>query len=465
MNPIITELDENEEEWDIESPFEEIYSTIFDNESGPEDDDSDEWSDDSTEKSWGSSFPQTKKRDASGHEHAADGRFGTGGASKTDDGDGDDSKPENKDKVNTKRSLSPAKATEILDKFPGAKKIRKTLAKAKGKLVDRYGAKTAAAIVASGQAISWGAFGVGLATGAPLYVPSVIAMVPAAALAELHHQLKGSKADQDLSEEEIEREARKLIKELEEQWEKEKPEDSEEKSWLKWDGIDINRWEHVIKLHPGLRTKDHELPESQKPIFDDSKMTARSIISSDNVDRDKEILIPRGCDLSAFQVYAPWFFNHQQIPWPIGSCKERAEDPSCPPSIDIGDRLVMATCYFNQDTPEAVIAYKLWKRGHLGATSVGFESDPQQCRVIQGREAEEKYGTPYVKIYDWWQLVEISIVGVPANRDALRTIAGKGRIDGERIPVSMKSWFDRFLVKPALHRTTEALGKAWEFTA
>lgn len=89
--------------------------------------------------------------------------------------------------------LIKSKATEIMDKVPGAKWMRTKVAAINTKLKERYGAKQAGAIVASGVAISWGVFIGGAVAGVPLYVPTLAAMVPGACLAELHYQLRGKK--------------------------------------------------------------------------------------------------------------------------------------------------------------------------------------------------------------------------------------------------------------------------------
>lgn len=82
-------------------------------------------------------------------------------------------------------------APKILDSLGHAGKWLRDRTKAiYGKLEGRYGRKAALAIFASGQAISWGAAGVGAATGTPLWVPSAIAMAPGAALAEICLQAK-----------------------------------------------------------------------------------------------------------------------------------------------------------------------------------------------------------------------------------------------------------------------------------
>ncbi len=72
-------------------------------------------------------------------------------------------------------------------------------AKTKGlydRLEQRYGRRAALAVFASGQAISWGAFLAGPAlVGVPLYIPSAAAMIPGAAIAEVHRKMSKKTVD------------------------------------------------------------------------------------------------------------------------------------------------------------------------------------------------------------------------------------------------------------------------------
>ncbi len=165
-------------------------------------------------------FDESEPRDESGKWTEG------GGDSSAKEGDKAESADEKSpDKVSPKKPLTLEKAKAILDKFPGAKAIRTKAAAIHKKLVQRYGAKTAGAIVASGQAISWGAFGVGAAVGVPVWIPSVAAMVPAAAIAELRYRFgkkvaaAAGESDEELTKEQIDKLADELVRELEEEWE------------------------------------------------------------------------------------------------------------------------------------------------------------------------------------------------------------------------------------------------------
>lgn len=83
------------------------------------------------------------------------------------------------------------RASAVIDTVPGGAEIRQKMSEINGALERRYGKKAARAIIASGATISWGAAGVGAATGTVIAIPSVVAMLPALAIAELHRQIVG----------------------------------------------------------------------------------------------------------------------------------------------------------------------------------------------------------------------------------------------------------------------------------
>lgn len=94
------------------------------------------------------------------------------------------------------------------------------------RLEKRYGRAGAVAIAASSQAISWGAMFAGPAlVGVPLYIPSAVAAAPGAAIAEAVKLFAGggkAKAAEgaypELSPEDVERLARKLVEVLTARW-------------------------------------------------------------------------------------------------------------------------------------------------------------------------------------------------------------------------------------------------------
>ncbi len=177
------------------------------------------------------SRPTQEGKDASGHEHAADGRFGTGGGSS------------NGTKTKADHAALHAKADSLSDSMVkgGAALMAKAGAAGKAikaikaktdllrkKIESRYGPKQTRAIMASAVAISWGAFGAGAAAGSLVYVPVGVAAIPGIAIAEIYRQVRGKSGmkeseEEELSQEEIEAAAKELVAEVKAEWEKLSP--------------------------------------------------------------------------------------------------------------------------------------------------------------------------------------------------------------------------------------------------
>lgn len=79
-------------------------------------------------------------------------------------------------------------------------------------LRERYGVKGALAIIAAGQAIAWGGHAAAWSAGVPLYIPgsAILAMAPAAALAEGVRALSRRSDDAELSADQIKAEGQKV---------------------------------------------------------------------------------------------------------------------------------------------------------------------------------------------------------------------------------------------------------------
>jgi SPP1 gp7 family putative phage head morphogenesis protein len=116
-------------------------------------------------------------------------------------------------------------AKEIIDSVPGAKWLREKGQVIKQKLVARYGAGQALAIVASGQAIAWASAAGFAAVGAPgAWIPSAVGMIPGVVIAEMYHQLRKPHAAKmtanikQLTEEQVKRLGAALANELTRLW-------------------------------------------------------------------------------------------------------------------------------------------------------------------------------------------------------------------------------------------------------
>jgi len=140
---------------------------------------------------------------------------------------------------------------------------------------------------------------------------------------------------------------------------------------------------------------------------DEGERIVDAVISTDTIDRMKEVLLPRGAILDNFKKnpVVPW--GHDSSEPPVGKALK----------INRGRNAITARIKF-ATTQRAEEVWQLFKGGFLRAFSVGF-------RPIKGHEptpeeikrkpawAEAQY------IYDKWELLEFSPVTIPANPEAL----------------------------------------------
>ena len=137
------------------------------------------------------------------------------------------------------------------------------------------------------------------------------------------------------------------------------------------------------------------------------------IASNASVDRDKDRVMPMGIDISNFQRNPVLIFGHNyHEPWAV--IGRAAEIRLSPESLDIRPELRKPA---NDSDPMTIIS-SLWDAGLLRAASIGFIPKKGKPNSFGGTDFEEV------------ELLEISLVPLPANQDALR-LAVKG-LNGER---------------------------------
>ena len=169
--------------------------------------------------------------------------------------------------------------------------------------------------------------------------------------------------------------------------------------------------EHILKRNP----------TSEKfTLSEDDERCAINYASTRKVDRDKEVVVPDGVILSQFRKSPILLWGHQWSETPIGSDKEIASD---------GFGLLAKSQFAT--TPKADEIFTLVKERHLRTSSIGFVP---MAYVSNG---SEKFGPLVDKLSKLWPdftrqvadnvrgiipkslLLEHSLVGVPANIDAL----------------------------------------------
>jgi len=139
--------------------------------------------------------------------------------------------------------------------------------------------------------------------------------------------------------------------------------------------------------------KEKEYEEKENDIF-------TFVVSTPEVDRYGTIIVPAGIDYTAYLANPIVLAQHDSDQWPIGRCLGFAMN---------GENLE-ATIQIECVTDEGKKLTKLINAGYVKAVSVGIIPSEYEEQTIEGKK---------VTVYTKSELVEFSVVSVPANRQAL----------------------------------------------
>ena len=150
--------------------------------------------------------------------------------------------------------------------------------------------------------------------------------------------------------------------------------------------------------------------------IDSEERTVTAVISSDAIDRDDEVLLPKGADIEQFQKNPVVLWSHNSHLPPIGKALwiERK-----------GKKIIAKVKFAETELAEEV--WQLFKGGFLKAFSVGFQPK-SPGRVPTPAEIKKRPELASVRrIFDDWEMLEFSAVAVPANPEALATAIKSGQ--------------------------------------
>lgn len=168
--------------------------------------------------------------------------------------------------------------------------------------------------------------------------------------------------------------------------------------------------------------------------FDAATASALFVISTANQDRDGDIVIPEGCidHLDSYKANPVILFDHGlNVTVPIAV----SEDPAtkvC--TVNVQPDRITARAFFHCDTLESAQICRLVDKRVLRGASIGFKG--LKARPVNPQRS--KAGS----IIEEWEMVEWSIVPVPANGEALRMALGtkwEGKALAEPIATRFKS--------------------------
>jgi len=167
-----------------------------------------------------------------------------------------------------------------------------------------------------------------------------------------------------------------------------------------------------------------------KVISDDGNRSITARISTEDVDRDGDVLVPQGCDFSRFKDNPVVFFAHDYTTLPVGTCID----------ISKNDADIVATTKFAErpkSHPEAAtwmpdIILDLFRQKVLKGFSVGL--DPVEMRPAKKADIE-RFGKGVTRVVSKWSLLEYSVAPIPTNDRALTMAVSKGvvSLDDARI--------------------------------
>jgi hypothetical protein len=192
-----------------------------------------------------------------------------------------------------------------------------------------------------------------------------------------------------------------------------------------------------------------------------------AVISTTAVDRDREVLIPQGCNAKDFEKNPVIFLNHNYADFwgsdstteklPIGKCValKRGDDA-------ISFKMVFAERPANHPegaewTPDTLLA--LYQQGVMSAFSVGFIP-------VEGRAATDKdvatFGADCRYVHSKWKLLEVSCVPLPANQEAVSLAVSKGILTQERADKLSKAFSNGVTTINEARKSAETEGGSQE---
>jgi len=153
----------------------------------------------------------------------------------------------------------------------------------------------------------------------------------------------------------------------------------------------------------------------------DGERAVTATITTAVCDRDGEVVIPAGVNSKEYEKNPVLLLQHSYWGMPLGKCVAlRREDER------IVAKFVFASRPENHPAdeewmPETV--FSLFQQGVLRAFSIGFI--PTETRPANDRDVE-KFGGATRRVISKSKLLEVSVVTVPANQEAVATAVSKG---------------------------------------
>jgi uncharacterized protein len=144
-------------------------------------------------------------------------------------------------------------------------------------------------------------------------------------------------------------------------------------------------------------------------------------ISTSAVDRDGEVVVAMGCNAKDFERNPVICLSHDYYTLPVGKCVSlKREEDVVTAKIVFADR--PADFPADEEWVPSTL-FSLYQQGVLNAFSIGFM--PIESRAPSKKDIE-RYGEECRRVHSKWSLLEVSVVPIPANQEAVALAVSKG---------------------------------------
>jgi len=167
------------------------------------------------------------------------------------------------------------------------------------------------------------------------------------------------------------------------------------------------------------------------PSWDAAKRSARFVMSTEEPDRDGDIVIQAGLDTDSFEKNPVSFFAHASYGLPLGSWEDIAKINGKP------KRTEGTHVFIKQGLdPRADLVATHVQEGTLRACSIGFKP-----KTVRRREqAANSFGYPGYEVLEG-ELFECSIVSLPANASAMvKSLSQETRLGRDLLEEILDTW-------------------------
>lgn len=185
--------------------------------------------------------------------------------------------------------------------------------------------------------------------------------------------------------------------------------------------------------------------------IDSKQRTADFVITTDGVDRDGDIMDPMGMNTEHYEKNPTVLLFHNYHSFPVGKVIK----------IKKTKKNVVATIEFVPENvlPEADTSWKLVELGFLKTVSIGFLPNYD---TIERPSNMKKDGQEVYRIIKDYELMELSLVPVPSNRDA---VAIKEAVKAGKLSKEVMSFLNGADAKETVSEVAELKAKIDELEA